>query len=718
MDGLDAQEAELDLIAAYTRQNSEELEWRFDLFELSDPAEYDMYLALDTAPGGKETLPISTTSDISWEVLLIIPAHGEIQALHAEDTSIKSPAIRVVRDPRLDTLVLSMHLSILGAAVSPTAYSHDFKSQVFFISSQSQRLLDKSIPFSFDAPPPPPAHVFFAFWNVYPADTPLLALRRWDGAHTGPYGGRHGLFNLLRSAAAQKTSIALLDLKSPLPIYALDYYGNLLYVLSLVKNGQVSLCDNYTFPPGLLLNEAAWYASQIAERRQELEDNFDLPSQHIAYTNLFSIPLPKEYPFAFTDEVPVSYPVPDLPLVNPLRYQSHSIIPIRRSLDFHRISQATPDGPSASLKWALTQAQSKHPAVLIVGGSLPESSWGDAYSARVTLQYIKQHPWIKILSTEELISLPPLQASFSIEKPFANASPAHQKVVQTMMKLPESWAKQAAWNTLQSITSASFASQIQNEPMRQQMLKPVWSFINAYNWEQNPSPKFSCDTDINNDDVKDCLIANERFFALFEPQTGTLSFLLYRASTGEIHQIVAPRNQFILKLDESIGWSLAGSLARNVTSSPRIPVSSQETLYPDVELNAIRFMDQNGREVLRYIFFPSEARLSVSFAPQNPLPYFVLPIALDPWLNFLPGWWQEYFGFQSNPTEGVAGRAGYVEVRFRSAQPLTLSSFLEGLNYRGQMENPNQDYLPGVKLPFPMFIVELPSEGILDVMIK
>ncbi len=44
-----------------------------------------------------------------------------------------------------------------------------------------------------------PAPLFLAFWNTLPASTPAQVLRRWDGAHTGPVGSRHGLRYLIES---------------------------------------------------------------------------------------------------------------------------------------------------------------------------------------------------------------------------------------------------------------------------------------------------------------------------------------------------------------------------------------------------------------------------------------------------------------------------------------------------------------------------------------
>ncbi len=81
----------------------------------------------------------------------------------------------------------------------------------------------------------------FAFWDAYPAYTPATALRRWDGAHTGPYGGRHGLYNLLRTAQSAQIPLVLLDLKEPASLSALDYAGGLDLVRQMAESGLLIL---------------------------------------------------------------------------------------------------------------------------------------------------------------------------------------------------------------------------------------------------------------------------------------------------------------------------------------------------------------------------------------------------------------------------------------------------------------------------------------------
>ncbi len=718
VDGLDTNDAHVELVAAYTRQNGEELEWRFDLLELPEPSTYDLYLVIDSAPGGNDKLPSGTPTDISWEILLAISAHGEHYTSHADGTSLNEPGVRVVRDARQDTIVLSVRHSILGLSVSPEMMPHMLQSQVFFISPMHQTLLDKSAPFLFDAQPPSPAHVFFAFWDTYQAYTPLLALRRWDGAHTGPYGGRHGLYNLLRTASSQQVPITLLDIKSPLPIYALDFSGNLSYMMSLANRGQISLVDDYSIPAGLSLEASTWYASQIDKERQRLEQSYRLPSSLSAFVTDFSVSLPKKYPLLLVGEMPISYPFPDLPVASPVRYRSQTIFPLRMDLPFHRLPQATADGPSLELKQALLKAQSKHPAVLVLGGRLPESSWGDAHVARETFHYMQQHPWIKILTLEELRSLPATSpVGFGEEKPVPFPQ-EYENTIEALMALPDSWSRQAAWRTFYTLTYLGGAPQPQVETQSAKTLGPVWNFILASAWESTATHKLDCNLDFNQDGRKDCLVANERFFALLDVKTGGLTFLLYRSPTGEMHQITASSAPLISGMSQTNRGFLNAGSEPGRTPMPNSNNPGQGDLMAYVENEEIHFMDANGQEVLHYKFSSTKAAFWVSFAPQNPFLFYHLPLALDAWMCFHLGWWQEYYVKQLKASEWLVGRKDNMEVSIRASGESNIYSFLEGINYQSQTEDPNLDYLPGVWLPFPMMMIELQPVGELNVIIR
>jgi hypothetical protein len=90
-----------------------------------------------------------------------------------------------------------------------------------------------------------------------------------------------------------------------------------------------------------------------------------------------------------------------------------------------------------------------------------------------------------------------------------------------------------------------------------------------------------------------------------------------------------------------------------------------------------------------------------------------LPLALDPWQRFIPGWPTRYqaqglpegWAWQVNPPEDPGLRADVL-----TSAPLTISTFQDSLPYMDRPEDPNRDYPPGHRLPFPMALIILEGQ--------
>ncbi len=92
------------------------------------------------------------------------------------------------------------------------------------------------------APPLTPLPIHLIFYNTFePAATPAQALRRWDAAHSGPRGERHGLKNLLAAAEQNAIPLTLLDLKTPFALPALDALGALPQIRRMENAGLLEL---------------------------------------------------------------------------------------------------------------------------------------------------------------------------------------------------------------------------------------------------------------------------------------------------------------------------------------------------------------------------------------------------------------------------------------------------------------------------------------------
>lgn len=240
LDPPDASQPSYDLLAAYLRLDPERLHIRLDGLDFAELPDFDLYLALDSAPGGARQLPIHAQTAFAWDSLLVIPAHGPPQTLRpiaATYTPLAHSALKIRRDPALDTLEISLDRAALDESGPLPGFPPDLRLEVYLTPAGALEPADRLPPIRLQASPPAPAQVVLAFWNVLPAKTPLQALRSWDGAHTGPLGGRHGLANLLRAARDAGAPLLLRELSQPAALSALDALGGLPLARAMAASG-------------------------------------------------------------------------------------------------------------------------------------------------------------------------------------------------------------------------------------------------------------------------------------------------------------------------------------------------------------------------------------------------------------------------------------------------------------------------------------------------
>jgi hypothetical protein len=136
LDPLDAKDPFLDLIAIYTRSLGFEKQIRLDFLDLPETPSSDIYIALDTQPGGSEMVHLSRLdlealhpeglreTENAYDLLLVIPAEGEPGVVDIGQ-AILSNRIHpnIFRDPALDTLTVRLDYFDLPA-IFPAGVRH------------------------------------------------------------------------------------------------------------------------------------------------------------------------------------------------------------------------------------------------------------------------------------------------------------------------------------------------------------------------------------------------------------------------------------------------------------------------------------------------------------------------------------------------------------------------------------------------------------------
>ena len=392
LDGVDAPTPATDLLAVYTHTSGLTADIRLDLLDINPGDAYQINVSLwDNRSFSREPLRI----DISSNGERTVSGDGE-----------GKPVIwpRVIQDFELDTVTISLNRFLIGDRyrIDVTTYTTD-------PLTPADRVTDVQ---SDGQPPGAKAPLVLAFWNTYPAVTPAQALRRWDGAHTGPLGGRDGLRYVMDASARYHIPMVLLDLKKPDSLGALNYMEVLWQPQSMSTDGLLILPDvAYAEPVDIALKTS-----------HNAAEGFGLPGSQFVYDPTGS----------FTSTALDGYSAQFMQLPDPshLAYaDGRRLIPLPQA----EAVEATENGPALEVRKALIKAMlSPDPADLVVlGGDLPRSMWGMADMVAPTLQWIAAHAWIEPLDGNELMAFPiwgkysPAATENPIQEPFVSCRPSN-----------------------------------------------------------------------------------------------------------------------------------------------------------------------------------------------------------------------------------------------------------------------------------------------------
>jgi hypothetical protein len=707
LDQADAPAPAQDFLAGYLRVLGPEIQIRLDFLDLEVIPTSDLYLSLDSIPGGASELPWHVPLDLAWDTLLVIPAAGEMQVLAPDLHPISGSGLRVIRDPIQDSVTISLLANSLPGGGLPG------KLLVISTDSGSTTIRDELGTFLTDDFPPKPAPVLLAFWDTLPAYTPALGLRRWDGAHTGPLGGRHGLYNLLRTARARQVPVALLDLKTPTSLAALDYVGGLAMVIEMAEQGQLILPAVQTgfIPPQAAsqptwLQTAGWIQPDFAIQNRQIEAGFGLPSSQFTYS-----------PAGLSSEIPGSGRViftfnATLDSAQLSRWQQQLVIELPPELP---AAAPTIDGPDLSMRRqiiqaALSPAGQDGAALVVLGGDLPGSAWGNPEIARASFSYLVSHPWIRLLNASDLLGLPVPEIPAKSMPPMTSTSPAG--FLGGRETLRKNNLGQAAWQAFASLYDPVYPHPPELAGLREGYLGTVQVLLFAARWAEQPLPVQDCTQDIDLDGQPECLLGDERLLAVIQPENGELTYVFALGVDGP-HQLIGPGYQFTSGLSEPETWEIGAGFESDPGTGagafrdPVQPGQPEMAYFVQEKPNGLDFISTGGAVLKRYQV--SEGSLKVILEQAQPTLY-QLPLAFDPWLRFSPGWSLRYqaTGSEDSWRWGLEnGTAVLVE----SNSPMQLDSILESLASIGQPEDPNQEHPRGHWLPFPMASIQIQGQN-------
>lgn len=719
IDPPDAPSPTLEIIAAYLKRARlpsrlprlpVSLEWRIrlEMLEVSPAGGADLFLALDHAQGGSRWLPFAEPAVIEWDTLVYLPARGPAQAWNAARQPLPGLPLSLQRDSLSDTIEIRLPAS----ALLPSRAG--LRLLVVSAAPGSAVEADRTSPIFSEGQPPAPVQIWMVFWNSLPAYTPAQALRRWDGAHTGPYGGRHGLYNLLRTARARRIPLTLLDLKALPSLAALDYGAGLPLVQRMARQGLLLLPEVQPPIEGQPLPAALFGGLPGLSRQTGLD--FGLPASQAVFlpaggpaftpAGLAALPAVKRYPILIAQSQGggAESSGPELPLEV---YAAGS----RRILILGApggIQQAGPSGLSQEVIRTLAsaaQTDRRQPMVarqplIALGGDLTTSGWGDPASARLAFEGLAARPWVRFVSPGDLSRLPaatlppPAAAQPAGATPLpAAATPAFGLLSQFFSSLygPLSPAAHGL-PALRAVYAAQAG---------------ILRFAAA--WAGQPFPIQSCDQDLDGSGLAECVLASDSSLAVFDARSGGLSYL-FSLESGDLHLLLAPTALVAAGLGDPAGWDPSRGLQADPQVIPGAFWTDDGTpgcpCQPEWSGDRLLF---HGSGLERSYRLLPEGGLRVEISAASPLAW-ELPVLLDPWQRFTPAWGERYAGYWEGQ-DWVWGLQSGPRLRVRASQSFQVDSFTATQSRMGITEDPNQEYPAGHYLPFPLSLVRLPAAG-------
>jgi len=573
------------------------------------------------------------------------------------------------------------------------------------ITNASNDVIDSAL-VSWDNPPPAKAPLLLAFWDVLPANTPAQLLQRWDGAHTGPYGSRHGLKHLLAAVKEYKVPVALLDLKDPVTLSGLDIIDQNDYIQQLEEQWLLILPETGFTDPSLY--------TKTEENNKYIANTFGFVTSNFAFGPYFKHNLSdSNYFFANLENKS-----------HILSIEKQQMIPLPYSLWDDNTAQQVLEADRNGLTQKTLQKlldisfSPDNSDLVILGGSLISSPWADSSIAHTAFQDLSNHPWINVLSLEELLSIKTDQSlvEFPCYDLFCSSDYAawtinNDKALTISFYLPN--------NALAASTQTMGTHLLHptSDTNRQQLQANYWSqlghFAHDALWAEIPLLyDSSCDTDIDNDNVPECNFVSANTTATFEIADASL-ITAFQRNDSDINQWVGPTSQIVVGISDPLFWDLdAGTYSDPSVIPGSFILDTAEPLtfeVSDLDDDHIRFTSTEDAVSKDYRF--TEDELTVTIETGQPLSTDLV-LALDPQQRFQPGWAENYNIFSQTEDSFCWGAADgkAVCVSWTGSPKVEINTFKDSLDSLSQPLDPNKVYPPGHFLPMSLATVTFSTD--------
>jgi len=746
LDPIDASSPALELIGLSSQTAVGETNLTIEFLDLSRETPPQLVVGIDLWPGFSS----DQGPDGRWNLLLRLTP-SETNILNMSDDMLVSPdRIHAEWNYELDQVAIS--LPFPGSSSSPP-----FTIKVEARQADSPTAGDVIGPVLSDARDLRAANLVLVFWDTFRGETAALAQRSWDGAHGGPAGERFGLSHLLVSSRRHGIRLNLLDLNDPTALAGLDFLGKASELEAFIESGLIYLPS--TLPDDYRL---AGHPPEIT--RALLSDRSDVSSAYHMSTSSW---VALDSPQLNYEDLRLARELGFGGVIAPLdpalgfdrsgwitRY--HDVLVIPRPLSETELSAGYDGGLGLALRRSLVEAATSgdNAGLLLLGGSLPQTFWGDPGQVESGFAWIAAHSWVNTLTLDETAHLPvavqppslpragsaldldpdppgsppPAYAASgrnSIERMavdlYARASSMRTCLQDGDVRLDDAWA----------VCDRALAGSI--NMLRRLALADVALLDYAAGWGRNAAcnpanaPARAELLDLDQDGRQEAALWDSNLLAVFDPVGGRLNALFGCVPGYGITTLIGPRAFEVIGLSDPSTWIFEQDgigergdplLAGAFTSTTDANLVFDLVLVDD----AIRLIHPGGQ--FKLTFSLSGSTLQAEFESEEKarrrleLGFLVAPERMD-----FPGFSLAYgIDHRQESLDITVAPGPHLQVRLPSSI-WEVDSFLDSPAPEMNSEDPNVEVTQGHFLPLPFIRVRgwisddeqisisLPSDG-------
>lgn len=346
--------------------------------------------------------------------------------------------------------------------------------------------------------------------------------------------------------------------------------------------------------------------------------------------------------------------------------------------------------------------------ILVLGGDFSLSPLGNDEYAFQMLSYIRNHPWLKMV-TPAIRN--PTQTNAAISEEGIPTS-----ILFRINALPNSQLKQIIQRLL---TTYHTEENSQKKELWSNYLGFIGHLLAVEKWSENPREIEDCDHDLDWDRIPECLLATKNTVSVIELQGGYIS-VAFALHSGEFHQLIGPSFQLMAGLSDPVTWDFSQGMG----SDPKIIPGAFSTLSnkwikytPHVTAPGTIMLLNKEMGIQKTITaLDNGFEFHYKGIESN---QFLFPILLDPWIMDDRNWGDMYKNeFKSNNWKWEI--KDQIAINLTASDQMDILTFIDSRKYLAMPEQPSFSYPEGHFLPFPLALAKISTndEGIIKLYIS